>query len=45
MVFLKIEGISKRIDQNDILININWEINKGELMVLVGPSGCGKLRS
>lgn len=42
MAFLKLENINKTLDQNRILHNINWEIDRGEFMVLVGPSGCGK---
>lgn len=40
---LKVDNISKKYDsKNYILKNINFEVNKGEFVVLVGPSGCGK---
>ncbi|MEG2246789.1 amino acid ABC transporter ATP-binding protein [Clostridium sp.] len=39
---LKINNLSKKFDQNTVLNNIDLEINKGEVVVLIGPSGTGK---
>jgi putative ABC transport system ATP-binding protein len=42
MSYLKIDGIEKTLEKNQILKGIHLEINKGEIMALVGPSGSGK---
>ncbi len=39
---LKLENISHRYGEVEVLRNINLEINQGEIVCLVGPSGCGK---
>lgn len=39
---LKINSLSKRFDQNIVLKNIDLEVKKGEVVVLIGPSGTGK---
>ncbi|MCC3868985.1 amino acid ABC transporter ATP-binding protein [Terrisporobacter mayombei] len=39
---LKINSLSKKFDQNTVLKNINLEVKKGEVVVLIGPSGTGK---
>ncbi len=35
-------NVSKAYKQHNVLENINLSINEGELVVLIGPSGCGK---
>jgi len=39
---LKINSLSKKFDQNTVLKNIDLEVKKGEVVVLIGPSGTGK---
>lgn len=35
-------NVSKAYKEHNVIENINLEINKGELVVLIGPSGCCK---
>ena len=39
---LKIEHLSKKFDDNEVLKDINLEIHKGDVVAIIGPSGCGK---
>mgnify|MGYP003394013756 CR=1 FL=1 len=39
---IKISKLSKSFDSNKILDNINLQVNKGEVLALIGFSGCGK---
>lgn len=39
---LKINSLSKKFDQSIVLKNIDLEVKKGEVVVLIGPSGTGK---
>lgn len=39
---IKVENLCKRFDDIDVLRGINAEINKGDVMVVVGTSGSGK---
>lgn len=39
---LKIVNVSKKYENNIVLKNINFEINKGEVVSIIGKSGCGK---
>ena len=39
---LKIEHLTKRFDDNVILDDISLEVKKGEVIVVIGSSGCGK---
>ena len=42
MTSLSLKNVSKSYGSVEVLRNINMEINAGELIVFVGPSGCGK---
>lgn len=42
MARVKLERVSRTINQTIIIDNINLEVPDGEFWVLVGPSGCGK---
>ncbi|MGR3454567.1 ABC transporter ATP-binding protein [Pseudooceanicola sp.] len=39
---LRVEGLSHRYDDLEVLRDINLEINAGEIVCVIGPSGCGK---
>ncbi len=39
---LRVSGITKFFDENQIFSNFDLEIEPGQFKVLVGPSGCGK---
>ena len=39
---IKITKLSKKFDQLSVLKDINFEVNKGEIVVIIGPSGTGK---
>jgi len=41
-VILKLSGIRKRFDTQEILSDFDLSINDGEFFTLLGPSGCGK---
>ena len=46
MAFIKFDKVTKKYEMGELLINAlnkaSFEINKGELVVIVGPSGAGK---
>lgn len=39
---LKVEGLYKSFDGNTVLNNINFKVDKGEIVTIIGPSGAGK---
>ena len=39
---LKFVNVTKKFDDTIILNNVNFNLNKGEIVALVGESGCGK---
>ncbi len=41
-MFLEVKGLEKNYDGKKILNNIEFELEKGEILCLLGPSGCGK---
>ena len=46
MAYIKFENVIKEYQMGEVTIkaldNTNFEIDKGELVVIVGPSGAGK---
>ena len=42
MSFIRFEKINKKFGANHVLIDIDLEVEKGQLVTLLGPSGCGK---
>jgi len=39
---IKISNLSKKFDSLSVLKDINFSVNKGEIIVIIGPSGTGK---
>ncbi len=39
---LRVENLSKKYEDVDVLDGISLSVKKGEVVVIVGPSGCGK---
>jgi polar amino acid transport system ATP-binding protein len=42
MEVLKVKNISKSYNKNKVLDNISFNVNKGEIVSIIGPSGVGK---
>lgn len=42
MNILKIEKISKKIGKKQILKNVSFELNSGDILAFIGPNGAGK---
>ena len=41
-LLLKVEHLTYKVDNRTILDDINLNINKGDTIAIVGPSGSGK---
>lgn len=41
-MFLEIKNLSKSYGNKKVLENINFNVEKGEILCILGPSGCGK---
>lgn len=41
-MILKVDNLSKKFHKNIVLENISLEINKGDVVAIIGPSGTGK---
>lgn len=39
---LKLDDVSVQIEQTQIIKNISFQVDKGDICCLLGPSGCGK---
>lgn len=42
MNILKVENLCKKIGKKEILKNISFEINSGDILAFIGPNGAGK---
>ncbi len=42
MSILKVEHLSKKIGKKEILKDVNFEVNEGEILAFIGPNGAGK---
>lgn len=42
MSFVEIKGLSKKFGSNIVLDQVDLEINKGDVVAIIGPSGTGK---
>ena len=42
MTVIKVEKLSKKIKDKEILRNVSFKINEGECVALIGPNGAGK---
>jgi len=42
MAVIKVENIRKSYSQHIVLDNISFEVERGEIVAIIGPSGAGK---
>ena len=42
MAMVEVEGLCKRFDALEVLRGISLQVEKGEVVALIGPSGSGK---
>ncbi len=41
--FVELRNVTKRFGSNTVIDNINLTIPQGQMVTLLGPSGCGKI--
>lgn len=41
-IILSAQQIEKNYDKLEVLKNLNLDVHQGEVVVIIGPSGCGK---
>jgi len=42
MPFVEFKNVSKKFSEKEVLKNVNFEVEKGETFVIIGPNGSGK---
>ena len=42
MAQVELRNVNKSFGKTEVIHNVDLEIEKGEFVVFVGPSGCGK---
>lgn len=42
MGILKVENLSKKFGKKEVLKNVSFEVNKGDILAFIGPNGAGK---
>lgn len=42
MELIQVKGLKKSFEDTDVLTNINFAVNKGDVIAVIGPSGAGK---
>ncbi len=42
MSLLSVKNLSKSFGKKDVFCNLNFELEKGEKLAIIGPNGCGK---
>lgn len=42
MPFIKVENLHKSFGKNEVLKGVSFEIEKGDVVAVIGPSGSGK---
>ncbi|WP_428998469.1 ATP-binding cassette domain-containing protein, partial [Pseudomonas aeruginosa] len=41
-LMLCVKNVSLRLPESRLLTNVNFTVDKGDIVTLMGPSGCGK---
>ena len=39
---IQLQQVTKRFGDRDVVRDVSWNIQPGEIFGIVGPSGCGK---
>ena len=39
---IEVKGLNKKFDDTEVLKNINFHVQKSEVVAIIGPSGTGK---
>ena len=42
MTILKVTKLNKKIGKKEILKNVTFEVNEGDILAFIGPNGAGK---
>ena len=40
---LEVKNLKKSFDNNKVLKGIDFKVNKGDIVAVIGPSGCGEM--
>lgn len=42
MSILKVENLSKKFERKEVLKNVSFDVNEGDILAFIGPNGAGK---